>query len=44
MLTLMAMQDDHEPMFIPTQIAVQITRRLVDQGGPRPRFVRPRRP
>ena len=32
----------HEPMPIHAHIAVNLTRRLVEQGGPKPRFVRDR--
>lgn len=31
------------PMLIPTHLAITLTRRLVEQGGPKPRYVR-RRP
>jgi hypothetical protein len=39
-LALMGERVHHEPMPIPTHIAVTLTRKYVEQGGPKPRFVR----
>jgi hypothetical protein len=45
LLALMLGHGNHGAMLIPTTyIAVHLTRRLVEQGGPKPRFVRRRRP
>jgi hypothetical protein len=38
----MAMCEQDERMFIPAHIARDLTRRLVEQGGPKPRYVRRR--